>query len=389
MRISAVSLGVLATPMAMSANAVTTTLPDIARDIGVSVSTATWLATAFGLAMAVNTPLVAALLRRSGVRTTLLASTALVVVGTVLVSLSESMTGLVIGRAAQALGGSGFVTTAITLAGTTRRMGVIAAGSGMCGALGPLAGYLLSEYLSWHAALALSGLSLLAVPYIVRRAPEHRHEEKRAPFDAVGAVLSVALITSLVFLGRFPAPALVCAAVMGVALALWIWRRPDGFVPTAVLRSPLFLIASGVVCTLSTIYFALLYGVPRLLEDPGNWTTADIGTWLLVALLIGSAVSWCLAAYGAHRMSRSAVLTLLLALGVLAPVAAAVSAAPVLLLAAAGAGVFIAASGQATLSVVAGGGVPEPQRTTALGLFTLCYQLGGAFGPAIVAQLLA
>ncbi|WNM29066.1 MFS transporter [Streptomyces sp. Li-HN-5-11] len=384
--ISAASLGLLATPTALSANATTMTLPGTARDIGVSVSTATWIATVFGLAVAVSTPLTAALLRHRGVRAAVLTSAALVAVGTVAVAVSESMPGLLVGRAAQALGGSGLVTTAINLAGTPRRMGVVTAGSGMCGALGPLAGSLLSDHASWHVALSLSALALLAVPYVALRTPAPVPEEARASFDAVGAALTVALICALVFLARFPVAALTCAVVLGIALAAWIRREPDGFVPSALLRSPAFLTASGVVCALSTAYFALLYTVPRLLEDNAGWGPSGIGVGSLVALLVGSMASWVMAA-SAHRMRRSAVLTALLTLGVLAPITAAVAEAPVLLLAAAGVAVFVAASGQATLSVVAADGVPEPQRPTALGLFTLCYQLGGAFGPAIAALL--
>ncbi|MFH8617005.1 MFS transporter [Streptomyces sp. NPDC017979] len=387
--VSAAALGLLATPTALSTNATTTALPDVAHDVGVSVSTATWLATVFGLAVAVGTPLAAALLRHRGIRAVVLVSAALIVVGTVAVAVSESMPGLLVGRAAQALGGSGLVTTAINLAGTPRRMGVVTAGSGMCGALGPLAGSLLSDHLSWHVPLALSALALLAVPYVVLRAPAHQRDEgARAPFDAVGAALTVALICALVLLARFPVPALICAVVLGLLLAASIRRRPDGFVPAPVLRSPVFLIASGVVCALSMAYFALLYTVPRLLEDDAQWDRVDVGTGSLVVLLIGSTASWFMAAY-AHLVRRSTVLAVLLVLGVLAPLTGAVAAAPLLLLAALGVAVFVAASGQATLSVVAGGGVAEQQRTTALGLFTLCYQLGGAFGPAIAAVTLA
>ncbi|MEU3253457.1 MFS transporter [Streptomyces sp. NPDC006997] len=386
--ISAIALGLLATPTALSANATTMTLPDIARDIGVSVSTATWLATVFGLAVAVSTPLTAALLRHRGVRVAVLTSAALVAVGTLTVALAESMPGLLAGRAAQALGGSGFVTTAITLAGTPRRMAVITAGSGMCGALGPLSGSLLTDGLSWHVALALSAVALLAVPHVARRAPTPRPRTDGTAFDGVGAALSVALICSLVLLARFPVPALTGTAVLGATLALWVRRRPDGFLPVAVLRSPVFLPVAGVVCALSTAYFAILYTVPRLLEDDAGWDAVDIGVGSLVALLVGSAASWGMAAH-AHRMGRSAALAVLLTLGVLAPVTAAAGSAPGPWLAAAGVAVFVAASGQAILALVAGGAVPERQRTTALGLFTLCYQLGGAFGPAIAALLLA
>ncbi|MGJ5895541.1 MFS transporter [Streptomyces niveiscabiei] len=386
--VAALALGLMATPTALSANAATTTLPDIADGVGISVSTATWTATVFGLAMAIGTPMVAALLRHRGVRTAVLVSSALIVAGTLTVLLSGSLPGLLVGRAAQAFGGGGFITTAITLAGTPARMGVITAGSGMLGALGPLSGSLLSDHVSWHAALSLSAVALLAAPYVYLRAPEFRPAEGHTPFDVTGALLTGGLISALVLLGRFPLPAILCALALIAALAAWIRRRPEGFVPAPLLRSPLYLTACLVVCALSTTYFALLYAVPRLLEDNEGWTTSSVGVGVLIALLTGSILSWGMAA-SAGRLNRRTVLTVLLTLGVAAPITVAVGVPALLMLAAGGVAVFVAASGQATLSVVAVGGAPDRLRTTALGLFTLCYQLGAGFGPAIVALLLA
>ncbi|MET8977337.1 MFS transporter [Streptomyces sp. NPDC004539] len=385
-RPAALALGLLATPTALSANAATTTLPDIARDLGISVSTATWAATVFGLAMALGTPMITALLRHRGVRTAVLVSAALIAAGTLTVLLSDSLPVLLAGRAAQAFGGGGMISTAINLAGTPGRMGVVTAGSGMLGALGPLGGSLLGDHVSWHAALSLSAVALLAAPYVWLRAPAHRPAEGHAPFDAVGALLTGALICALVLLGRFPPAAALCAVALVCGLAVWTRRRPEGFVPAALLRTPVYLTACAVVCALSTTYFALLYAVPRLLADDAGWDTSAVGAGVLVALLVGSSLSWGMAA-AANRLRRGTVLTVLLTLGVVAPVTVALGAPALLTLAALGVAVFVAASGQATLSVVAVGGAPARLRTTALGLFTLCFQLGAGFGPAIVALL--
>ncbi|GAA1538851.1 hypothetical protein GCM10009730_55040 [Streptomyces albidochromogenes] len=47
--------------------------------------------------------------------------------------------------------------------------------------------------------------------------------------------------------------------------------------------------------------------------------------------------------------------------------------------------VLTTSAGQATLAVLAGQSAPASQNPTAIGLFNLGYQLGGAFGPAIAA----
>ncbi|YCK40123.1 hypothetical protein ACNF49_40470 [Actinomadura sp. ATCC 39365] len=66
-------------------------------------------------------PRTAALLRTRGSRVATLANAALVLLGTLLVALAPALPMLLAGRAAQAAGGGGLVTLAVTLAGTTSR----------------------------------------------------------------------------------------------------------------------------------------------------------------------------------------------------------------------------------------------------------------------------
>ncbi|MHC0432352.1 MFS transporter [Streptomyces sp. O3] len=383
-QVPALWLALLATPIAAGANAPVLILPDMAHSLGVSTGAATWLVTAFAWAMAVGTPLLAGLLRQRGVRTALRASSALVAAGTVLVAVASWLPLALVGRAGQALGGAGLVAVAMNLAGSARRTGVIASGFGVLGASGPLLGSLLGGAASWRAALALSAVSLLAVPVVARRtrdaAPLPQH------FDGRGAALLVALASALVLLPHTPLPALAAALFAAALLARHMRRRPDGFVPAAVLRSPLFLASAGTAVTLSTSYFILLFALPRLIADRTGWATSAIGAGQLIALLAGSGLSLLFAA-NAARLGRRTVFATLLAAGAGAlALAAFATSAPVLLLTPTAA-VFAATGANAVLAVYAGGTAPAAQRPSAIGLFVLCYQLGGAFGPAIAAAL--
>ncbi|WP_434600529.1 MFS transporter [Streptomyces sp. A5-4] len=106
----------------------------------------------------------------------------------------------------------------------------------------------------------------------------------------------------------------------------------------------------------------------------------------VVALLTGSLLSLLLAAVSA-RLGRARVLAILFTLGALAPLTAALSPwAPLLLLVAAMA-VFTTTAGNGILAVYATQAAPQPQRPTVIGLFSLCYQMGGAFGPAVAAMI--
>ncbi|MGW0195103.1 MFS transporter [Nonomuraea sp. NPDC003201] len=142
-------LALLATPTSLSANSTTTVIPDLARALGVSTADATWAATAFGWGGVLGAPLTAALLRTRGIRAATLVNGALVLLGTLLVAGAPTLPMLLAGRAAQAAGGGGLVTIAISLAGTASRAGAVTAGVGLIGAFGPLAGSTLSA-ISWR-----------------------------------------------------------------------------------------------------------------------------------------------------------------------------------------------------------------------------------------------
>ncbi|MEV7276888.1 MFS transporter [Streptomyces sp. NPDC093111] len=378
-------LALLAAPIAASANSPVLILPDMAGSLGVRTATATWLVTVFAWAMAVGTPLMAGLLRRRGLGTALRLSAVLITAGTAVVAVAPWLPLAMAGRAAQAVGGAGLVTAAMSLAGSVRRMGVITAGFGTLGAVGPLLGSTISGALSWRAALAVGSVALLALPAVMRRA-DLSAPERTTPFDTRGAALLVLTATALVLIPRHPLPAVAAALVSGALLALHVRSHPTGFVPASLLRTRAFALSALLACAFSTSYFTLLFTIPQLLRDRTDWSTSLIGTGQLVALLVGSVLSMLMAA-AAARLGRPKVLAVLLAVGALAPLTAVLSPWAPLLLPVATLAVFTTSAGQATLAVYATQAAPGAQRPTAIGLFNLCYQLGGAFGPAIAALI--
>ncbi|MFF4196976.1 MFS transporter [Nonomuraea sp. NPDC001831] len=375
----------LATPTSLSANSTTTVIPALAHALGISAADATWAATAFGWGGVLGAPLTAALLRTRGSRVATLANAALVLLGTLLVALAPALPMLLAGRAAQAAGGGGLVTLAITLAGTTSRTGVITAGVGLVGAFGPLVGSTLSA-ISWRTPLLLSLLALLAVPAVLRHAPAHRHDHDAGPTDIVGILLVMTLISAFILTPRLGPATLAAAAIATALLTLHIRRNNAGFIPRAVVSSRMFIIASATACALSTSYFALLYTVPRMLER--HWPAERIGLATLVMLAAGSIAS-LLFTRRTSRYDPALTRTILLTAGAVAVALPLTAPWPTALVAANAFAVFAATAAMAWYSDRAGKAVPGEHRATALALFTLCYQLGGAFGPALASLLIA
>ncbi|GLZ80154.1 MFS transporter [Actinorhabdospora filicis] len=370
---------ILATaPIALSANSPALILPTLATDLGVGAATVSWLVTAFGLAVAVGAPLMGGLARRFGVRPVLYLGGALTLLGTVLAVLTPWFGLLIAARALQALGGAAMVTSAMNLSGgIPRRMGAITAGFGVVGASGPLLGSVITQHAGWHLVFAVQAVTVLAVPVLARHATA---PVGRGAFDATGAVLLAALVTGLVSLPHLPIAGLAVVAIAVALLVPHIRRRPEGFVPLALLRSRAFLGAAGLTLALSTSYFGLLYAVPRILSARTDWAAGLIGTGQMLALMAGSGISFVLAA----RFVSPVVVA---AMGAAAPLL--LLAPPALAFAAATIGVAASSTAQAVLGVRAMRAAPEAIRPAAIGLFNLFFQLGGAFGPTIVVMLIA
>ncbi|RFU83395.1 MFS transporter [Streptomyces triticagri] len=381
-RVAAGWLALIAAPATFAVAAPAIVLPRMADGYGLAPDVASWLVTVAALSIAVGTPLAGGLISRRGLRAALIISTVLLVAGTILVAAVPWLPAALLGRSGQALGSTGLIAVAMNLAGTAGRMGLITSAIAACAAVGPLVGSLVTEWTSWLVVLLLPVVAALFVPPVLRHAPTAPADDSR--FDGRGAVLLTALAVALVVIPYAPAAAAVCAVPAALLLALHIRARPDGFVPVVLLRSPLFIGVSLLALLLATSFFRLLFVIPGQLSADAGWSEDAIGVGTLVSQVAGSVLAFVIAAV-AIRMGRTRVTAVLAAAGILAAVLTAVSASAVLVLTALAIALFAAAGGQGALMAFATTTVDTTKRPAAIGLFNLCYQLGGALGPALAA----
>ncbi|MEV0649104.1 MFS transporter [Phytomonospora sp. NPDC050363] len=332
-------------PVSLGISATSLLLPTAAGALGVSLGAATWLLTLYGWGMALVMPFAAYVGDRFGRRTMLRAGGAASAAGAVLILCGPWLPLIGAGRVLLAAGAGVMVVSAMNVARAftrpvrrQRALGLISAGIGVSGALGPLAGALVADASSWRVALALPALSLVSLPLVSR-------------------VLS-------------DEPA---AGVGGLGFA-------------RVLRDRRFLASVVLVLALTTVYFGLVYAAPLLLGESTGWSRSEVGAVLVVPGLVGAGLSWASAGavlrFGARRV---AIVLALLATFAAASAGLWGGVPPVL--AAAGAAAFASAAGQGVLVGSATSTLPESARTSGVGLVNFAFQFGSVVGPAALSVL--
>jgi EmrB/QacA subfamily drug resistance transporter len=255
-----------------------TALPTIVQSLH-GQSLAPWVFSTYLMASTAVIPLYGKLADRAGVRPMLLVSTGLFTLGSIACALAPSMPLLVAARGLQGLGGGGLMTLAM-LAVTSlyppaergRRMGLLGAVYSLSTLAGPLAGALLLQVASWHAAFWINVPCAALAWVVLRRRPFGAPHGPRHRLDAAGAVLlSAALVALLIATNHDLAPATLAAAVasgFGLLLA-WVAverRAVDPILPLALFRSLPFAGMSAIAAASGVLLFAAIVFLPLYLQ---------------------------------------------------------------------------------------------------------------------------
>ncbi|NLR75763.1 MFS transporter [Leeia aquatica] len=238
---------------AMDTTIVGTLLPVIRQQLGQPELYA-WLVSGFMACMALTGPLAGALADRCGARLPLNLALLLFLAGSLLGTLTHSMLWLIVARALQGLGAGMLIVLSYAalaqlhpaqrgLAQT--RISMVWGAAAM---LGPLAGWLISQYTSWRLAFALNlplGLLCLLALQHPALAQAARRGVRLDPAAQVGFGLLIGACMLLLSAMTHPVASwlLQLEGMLGAAgLALLIWRvrqQPESSpLPQAFLHNP-------------------------------------------------------------------------------------------------------------------------------------------------------
>lgn len=393
-------LGALMAPTSLGISAPAVALPRLGADLGLAGPQTAWVLAGYALTLAVGTALSGRLADLRGLRPTMLAGVALLLLGSAVTGLSTGFGALLAGRLLQGGGGAavsiaalGTVAATLADADRTRAIAALTAVIAAVSGAGSLIGGLLTDVAGWRAVLALPALAALVLPAAARLAPAAPQAPGR--LDGRGAVLLATVAGSAIVLLQAPSTGLDGRAVAAVALlagaaagglVLHVRIRPDGFLPVSVVAAPAFLRYAMVGMSLFAGYLAMLTTAPLLLAEREGWGPLQIGLALLPAAA-AAVVAARVAGAAARRVGdrrTGVVLTLTSATGLLLAAAVPDTAVTVLGLAAAVSGF---AGGQVVLVGAVPRLVPAGAAGAGLALFTSLFVFGGSLGSAAAGGL--
>ena len=273
-------------------------IPEIGGSFGVDTGTASWVITVYYLMMAGLILIFGKIADSGAIRRLFVIGMLLFAFSSLACALSQSLSVLLVFRAAQGVGAALLATTAFMLCVKylPKKMATFAFSVGILGtslgsAIGPAAGGFLEHVASWHMVF------LINVPIGIVGAVLAMHAIPKDPgftgsgFDIRGSVvLFIAMIAGLYALESIPSDGLqaasgICAIVSLVAF--WIFSRIERKAVDPVLKLSLFRLprldaATLVLVIQSLVYMGCLYLLPFLLKVVFGMDSLESGVFLLL-----------------------------------------------------------------------------------------------------------
>ncbi|MFC8090514.1 MFS transporter [Streptomyces sp. NPDC057301] len=290
-------------------------VPELPKLLDASASNTAWAVTATLLAAAVATPVVGRLGDMIGKRRMLLTSIVLLVSGSVVCALADTLVPMIVGRTLQGLAaavvplGISIMRDALPAERLSGSTALMSASLGVGGALGLPAAAFIADNWDWHilfwASAALGALAFLLVLLIV---PESE-VRTGGRFDLVGSLgLSAGLVSLLLTVskggdwGWTSATTLglgTAAAVILLAWGRWELKAKQPLVDLRTTARPQVLFTNLASVALGFSMFAMSLVLPQLLQLPEQ-TGYGLGRSMLTVGLV-------LAPQGLVMMAMSAV----------------------------------------------------------------------------------
>lgn len=291
----------------MSALMLNIVLPQISRELGLSLGQVSWLSTSYTLIYAFGTVTYGKLADRFRLRNLLTFGIVLFVIGSLVGLASQAFWMALLGRCLQSMGASVIPATAMIVPvryfAPERRgsaMAMTAVGLAIGSALGPAVSALIVSIAPWRWLFLPPILLIFLLPYY-RRHLDLEPADRPGTFDGIGGGL-LALAISLLLLGVTNRSAALGAfgLILLAAFAIWIRRAKEPFIRPALFRNPQYSAGLALMFALGGIGSSLYFVTPLLLGDVHRLSSA----WIGFAMVPGAATAAILGRFGGRLADR-------------------------------------------------------------------------------------
>jgi EmrB/QacA subfamily drug resistance transporter len=301
-------------------------LPHIATDLK-GADYYTWVVTAYLLTSTVSIPVYSKLSDVFGRKPMLLAGIGLFLVGSALSGLSQTMWQLIAFRGLQGLGAGALFPISLAIIGDlftpaerAKYQGLFGAVFGVASLVGPFAGGMLTDNLSWNWIFYVNlPLGLVSLYLIWHLLPTVRQTGARFNLDTAGVVtMALTIVPILIALtlaqdGDWAAPGVVAGFAIGlVSLLAFLFaetRAEDPVIPLGLFRNRTFAV-SGAATFFSSFAFGVLIILLPLWFQVVQGASSTASGYALMPFLLGLIVSSVVTGIIVSRTGRYKLLTI-------------------------------------------------------------------------------
>ncbi|MGC5562607.1 MFS transporter [Streptomyces sp. FR-108] len=386
-------------------------IKDLPELLGTSPGNATWVMTSTLLAGAVSTPIMGRLGDLYGKRRMLIASLAVMVVGSLIAGFTSELLVMIVGRALQgfAMGaiplGIGLMRDGLPREKLGSAMALMSSSIGVGGGLALPVAALVAQHADWHALFfGSAGLGVVSIVFTLIFVPE---SPMRAvgTFDVLGALgLSAGLVLFLLPITKGSDWGWTSGTTLGLfgaaAAVLLLWgamelRLKAPLVDLRTTARPAVLFTNLASIMVGVAFYAVSLVLPQLLQLPAS-TGYGLGQSMVVAGLcvapLGLTMMFTAPVYARISAKYGPKVTLMIGMLIIAVGYGAglglMSAAwqTIIIAVVLGAGIGLAYSSLPALII---GAVPASETGAANGLNTLMRSIGTSVSSAVIGMVLA
>jgi EmrB/QacA subfamily drug resistance transporter len=288
---------------AIDVSIVGTAMPTIIGTLS-GLSLMSWVFSAFLLASTVTVPIYGKLSDLYGRKIIFMLSSAILIIGSVLCGLSETMVQLILYRTIQGLGAGGIMAVAQTILGDIfsaeergKIQGWFSGVWGVSAVIGPLLGGLIVQYLSWQWVFYINVPIALLAMGILGSALHEDIERKKHKIDSIGSITLTVSMTALLFAlltggNQYAWNSPQILGLFGVTAVVFTWflfnekRAAEPMLPLDLFRSPLIAVASVASFLLGAVLMGITSYMPSYAQGVLGGTATEAGM-LLTPISIG------------------------------------------------------------------------------------------------------